>query len=99
VRSKSIDAAPKSRLAGVHLAPGVQLNQGKELHAEVVLLCPDGEVHLNRGAVAILYLCDGSRDRAAIVAEVVRRSHDTTRASDIGEFLDVALARGWIVEN
>jgi hypothetical protein len=49
-------------------------------------------------AAAILRLCDGSRDRAGVVAEVVRSSHPRTRAVEIMEFLDVARARGWIDE-
>lgn len=98
VRSRSNGAAPKSRPGGVHLAPGVRLDNGKEQHAAPVLLCPDGKVHLNKEAVVILRLCDGSRNRDTIVAEALRRSRANTLASDIGEFLDVALARGWIVE-
>jgi pyrroloquinoline quinone biosynthesis protein D len=61
-------------------------------------MCPNGQVQLNRIAAAILRLCDGSRDRADVVAEVVRRSHPRTRAAEIIEFLDVARARGWIDE-
>lgn len=63
-----------------------------------MLLCPDGKVHLNEGAVAILALCDGSRNRDAIIAETARRTRGNTLASDIGEFLDAARARGWIIE-
>lgn len=98
VRSRSNAAAPKSRPGGIRLAPNVRLDKGRQQHASLVLLSPGGEVHLNKGAVAILRLCDGSRDRDAIVAEVMRRSRENMRASDISEFLDVALARGWIVE-
>lgn len=62
-----------------------------------MLLSPDGRVQLNRTAATILGLCDGSRDREGVIAAVARRSHRRIKASDIGEFLDVALARGWIV--
>lgn len=64
----------------------------------LVLVCPNGEVQLNRMAETILRLCDGSRDRADVVAEVVRRSHPRTRSAEIVEFLDAARARGWIDE-
>jgi pyrroloquinoline quinone biosynthesis protein D len=64
----------------------------------VVLVCPNGNVQLNRMAETILRLCDGSRARDDLVAEVVRRSHPHTRAVEIIEFLDVARARGWIDE-
>lgn len=63
-----------------------------------MLMCPNGPVQLNQIAAVILQLCDGSRDRADVVAEVVRRSHPSTRAAEIVEFLDVARARGWIDE-
>ncbi len=66
--------------------------------AMLVLVCPDGEVQLNKIAAAILRLCDGSRDRASIVAEVVRDTHSQTRPSEIVEFLNAAVARGWINE-
>jgi hypothetical protein len=45
-----------------------------------------------------LRLCDGSRDRAGVVAEVVRGSNPHTRPAEIIEFLDAARARGWIDE-
>lgn len=63
-----------------------------------MLVGPDERVQLNRGAVAILRLCDGSRNREEIVAAAVRRSHRHLPVSDITGFIDVALARGWIVE-
>jgi len=83
----------------VRLAPGTRLEGGCEEDAVVVLQCPDGKVQLNRIAAAILRLCDGSRNREDIVAEVGRHSHRRTRAAEIIEFLDAALARGWIDES
>lgn len=84
--------------AGVRLAAGVHLDGGNEEAGVLVLVCPNGNVQLNRMAAAILRLCDGSRDRENVVAEVVRRSQPHTRAKEITEFLDVARARGWIDE-
>jgi len=84
--------------AVVRLAPGCRLDGGGEKDGVLVLVCPNGEVQLNRMAETILLLCDGSRDRDDVVAEVVRRSHPGTRAAEIVEFLDVARARGWIDE-
>ena len=84
--------------AGVRLAPGVRLDGGQEKDGVLVLICPNGEVQLNRMAATVLRLCDGSRNREAVVAEVVRRSQPHTRAKEIIEFLDVARARGWIDE-
>lgn len=82
----------------VRLASGIRLDGGSEKEGVLVLVCPNGNVQLNRMAAAILRLCDGSRDRENVVAEVVRRSHAHTRAVEIIEFLDAARARGWIDE-
>ena len=91
-----------SRASGrVRLAQGISLEGNKGDKAKdgvMVLLCPNGPVQLNRTAAAILRLCDGSRDREGVVAEVVRRSNPHTRAAEIIEFLDAARARGWIDE-
>jgi pyrroloquinoline quinone biosynthesis protein D len=91
-----------SRARGrVRLAPGISLEGDKGDEAKdgvMVLLSPNGPVQLNRTAATILRLCDGSRDRESVVAEVVRRSNPHTRAAEIIEFLDAARARGWIDE-
>ena len=90
----------RARGRGVRLAPGVSLDgAGKDKDGVIVLVSPTGKVQLNRMAAAILRLCDGSRDRADLVAEVVRSSHPRTRAVEIMEFLDAARARGWIEES
>jgi pyrroloquinoline quinone biosynthesis protein D len=89
-------------ITGVRLAPGISLEGDKgdkSKDAVMVLLSPNGPVQLNRTAAAILRLCDGSRDREGVVAEVVRRSNPHTRAAEIVEFLDAARARGWIDES
>jgi pyrroloquinoline quinone biosynthesis protein D len=64
----------------------------------LVLACADGKVQLNEGAVAILSLCDGSRNREEIVTQVALRSQGGALAADIRAFLDAACARGWIVD-
>ncbi|HEY5756181.1 MAG TPA: pyrroloquinoline quinone biosynthesis peptide chaperone PqqD [Steroidobacter sp.] len=84
--------------AGVRLAQGVHLDGGEEPDV-YVLVGPEGKVQLNRLAASILQLCDGSHDRAGLVAEVVRRSNEQARAVEIMEFLDVARTRGWIDES
>jgi pyrroloquinoline quinone biosynthesis protein D len=84
--------------AAVRLAAGVSIDGGKEKDGVLVLVCPNGNVQLNRMAAAILRLCDGSRDRQGVVAEVVRRGDSQTREVEIIEFLDAARARGWIDE-
>jgi pyrroloquinoline quinone biosynthesis protein D len=64
----------------------------------LVLVCPEGNVQLNRIAAAILRLCDGSRDRLQIVNEILRDTSNQARPADIDEFLDAAAARCWINE-
>ncbi len=95
MRSKKKSRAPRP---AVRLAPGIRLDGGKEKDEVLVLVSADGKVQLNRIAAAILRLCDGSRNREDVVAEVVRGSHRQTQAVEIIEFLDVARARGWIDE-
>jgi pyrroloquinoline quinone biosynthesis protein D len=82
--------------AVVRLAPGIRLEGGQDKDALIVLVCPEGKVQLNRMAATILRLCDGSRDRNDIVAQVLRGSQQT-RATEIVEFMDAAVARGWIL--
>ena len=85
-----------SRSVLVHLAEGVTLQPGGT-DESCVLAGPNGKVQLNNGATIILRLCDGSRTSDEIIAEVMRTSPGETLASDVAEFLEVALARGWIV--
>ncbi len=69
MRSTKDDAARMR----VRLAPGIHLRGGEENGAQVVLVCPEGNVQLNSVAAAILGLCDGSRDRGQVVAEVLQQ--------------------------
>ena len=82
----------------VRLGRGIRLEGENAKDGVIVLMSPTGAVQLNQIAAVILQLCDGSRDRDDVVAEVVRRSHPRTRAAEIVEFLDAARARGWIDE-
>jgi pyrroloquinoline quinone biosynthesis protein D len=82
----------------IRLSPGVRLDGAKEKDAVLVLMSPEGKVRLNRSAAAILRLCDGSRNREDVIAEVVRDSHGQIRTVEITEFLDAAQSRGWIRE-
>ena len=84
--------------ARVRLGRGIRLEGDKAKDGVIVLMSPNGAVQLNQIAAVILQLCDGSRAREDVVAEVVRRSHPDTRAAEIIEFLEAARARGWIDE-
>jgi hypothetical protein len=80
----------------VRLAPGIYLRGREDSGAQVVLVCPDGNVQLNSLAAAILELCDGSLDRVQIVAEILQKTDNRARSADIIEFLDAAGAHGWV---
>jgi pyrroloquinoline quinone biosynthesis protein D len=97
-KSQSDGSAPTIESRGVRLAPSVRLDDGEKKGDVPVLVCRSGKVQLNGSAVAILRLCDGSRTRENIVAELAAQSHRNTLAADIIAFLDVARARGWIIE-
>lgn len=96
-RSKKRSPVPESRQGLLRLARGVQLKDGRN-GREAVLVGPAGKAELNNSAVAILRLCDGSRDRAELIAEMVRSSDQQLQVSDIAAFLDAAQAREWIEE-
>lgn len=89
------DSAPRGLIC---LAPGIRLDGRGESDATLVLVCPEGNVQLNRVAAAILQLCDGSRDRVQIVTEILRDTRNQARSTDIDEFLDAAASRHWIRE-
>ena len=82
----------------VRLAPGIHLQGPETSGARLFLVSPEGNVQLNAVAVAILELCDGSRDREQLVAEILQRTGNRARSADLVEFLDAAVARGWIQE-
>jgi pyrroloquinoline quinone biosynthesis protein D len=98
VKGDAKGSAPRSTRNGIQLAAGVRLVEAGTKQQVSMLICADEKIQLNENAVAILRLCDGSRSRQEIVAEVAQRSRDRTLAADIGAFLDAAQARGWIVE-
>jgi pyrroloquinoline quinone biosynthesis protein D len=89
--------APRATLNGIQLAAGVRLVRAGTKQKVPMLVCADDKVQLNESAVAILRLCDGSRSREQIVAEVLQRASNRALAADVGAFLDAAQARGWIV--
>ncbi|HXH01947.1 MAG TPA: pyrroloquinoline quinone biosynthesis peptide chaperone PqqD [Candidatus Competibacteraceae bacterium] len=79
----------------LRLAPGYRL-QWEEAQQADVLLYPEGMVTLNPSAAAILRLCDGSRDAAAIIATLEVLFPGVDLAADVREFLEIAHERGWI---
>jgi hypothetical protein len=82
----------------IRLAPGVRVDGSGERNALFVLVCDGHDVQLNRAALTVLKLCDGTRDRRGIVSELTHGSQRQALAGEITEFLDAAFARGWIVD-
>lgn len=61
-----------------------------------LLLMPERVVVLRGSAGAILRLCDGRREVAAIVAELAERFSGASVATEVPEFLGRMREEGWI---
>jgi pyrroloquinoline quinone biosynthesis protein D len=61
-----------------------------------VLLYPEGMVQLNASAAEILQRCDGSRDVAAIVAELEALFEVQGIGLEVNQLLQEAQRRGWV---
>jgi len=61
-----------------------------------VLLYPEGMVKLNQSAAEILKRCDGTRDVAALVADIEAAFNATGIAPEIEAFVAEARRRGWL---
>jgi pyrroloquinoline quinone biosynthesis protein D len=61
-----------------------------------VLLYPEGMVKLNQSAAEILKRCDGTRDLAALVADLEQAFETTGIGGEVGAFVADALSRGWL---
>jgi pyrroloquinoline quinone biosynthesis protein D len=61
-----------------------------------VLLYPEGMVKLNGPAGEVLRRCDGQRDVGQLVADLEAAYGRADLQGDVCEFLNDALARGWI---
>ncbi|BBL70092.1 pyrroloquinoline quinone biosynthesis peptide chaperone PqqD [Methylogaea oryzae] len=72
--------------------------QWEEAQQKYVILYPEGMVELNPSAAEILKLCDG-RNLDDLVATLEAQFDTTGLKGDVSEFLEVALANGWIQQN
>ncbi|QHS11302.1 pyrroloquinoline quinone biosynthesis peptide chaperone PqqD [Sinimarinibacterium sp. NLF-5-8] len=62
-----------------------------------VLQCADGAIQLNPGAVQVIQQCNGEHTLMQIIARLTRGVEQPTQlARDIQEFVQTALARGWL---
>ncbi len=61
-----------------------------------VLLYPEGMVKLNQSAAQILLRCDGTRDVAAVVADLEHAFDTAGLAPEVEVFIAHAFERGWL---
>ena len=79
----------------ITLAPGFRF-QWEEAQGAHVLLYPEGMVKLSESAGAILSHCDGARTLDDIVSSLEEVFPGADLRTDVVEFLQTALDRGWI---
>lgn len=77
------------------VARGFRL-QWEEAQGCHVLLYPEGMVKLNRSAGEILARCDGSRDIAAIVADLEQAFASPGLRPEVEAFLTMAIGKRWL---
>lgn len=70
--------------------------QWEDAQQKYVILYPEGMVELSESAAEILKMCDGTRALPDIVAELEKKFETDGLTDDVSEFLEVALANGWI---
>ncbi|WP_442771346.1 pyrroloquinoline quinone biosynthesis peptide chaperone PqqD [Zoogloea ramigera] len=61
-----------------------------------VLLYPEGMIRLNQSAGEILARCDGSRDIAAIVADLEQAFAHPDLRPEVEAFLTMAIGKRWL---
>ena len=89
-------SAKLDRERPIAIAPGFRL-QWEEAQDAHVLLYPEGMVRLSESAGAILSRCDGNRSLEGILTSLREAFPGADLEGDVVEFLEIALARGWIV--
>ena len=87
--------APAPAGATPRIAPGFRL-QWEPAQSAHVLLYPEGMVKLNQSAGEILQRCDGTRDVAAIVADLEAAFQASGLDADVQAFLAIARQQGWV---
>lgn len=78
------------------IAPGMRL-QMEPAQDAWVLLYPEGMARLNPSASEVLQRCDGTRELAAIVAELEARFRVEGIAPQVRQLIDEGARRGWVV--
>jgi pyrroloquinoline quinone biosynthesis protein D len=77
------------------ITPGFRLQWEAAQNCHV-LLYPEGMVKLNQSGGEILKRCDGTRDVAAIVADLESAFGVQGLEGDVRAFLDIAAKQRWI---
>lgn len=88
-------SAKLDRERPIAIAPGFRL-QWEPAQDAHVLLYPEGMVRLSESAGAILSRCDGSRSLEDVLTSLREAFPGADLEGDVVEFLEIALARGWI---
>lgn len=88
----SVNALSQPKLGGLFK---MQWEEVQQCH---VLLYPEGMVRLNQSAGEIMKRCDGVRTVDEIVVDLESNFGVTGLRQDIIAFLDMALNRGWLVD-
>ena len=70
--------------------------QWEEAQQKYVILYPEGMVELNQSSAEILLCCDGTRYLGQIIDELEEKFATKGLGNDITNFLEIALANGWI---
>ena len=79
----------------LRIAPGFRL-QWEPAQQAYVLLYPEGMVQLNPSSAEILGRCDGTLDTDGIIAALEQEYPGAELADDVREFIDTAVANGWL---
>ena len=80
----------------LRIAPGFRL-QWEEAQDCHVLLFPEGMIQLSETAAVILQHCTGDCDEDGVVTKLKADFPGEDIESDVLEFLQVALEKGWLI--
>jgi pyrroloquinoline quinone biosynthesis protein D len=89
------EGAPGAAPWTPRIAAGFRLQWEPAQNAHV-LLYPEGMVKLNQSAGEILKRCDGTRDVAAIVADLEASFRVSGLGADVQAFLEIARQQRWV---
>ncbi|MCH9672694.1 MAG: pyrroloquinoline quinone biosynthesis peptide chaperone PqqD [Gammaproteobacteria bacterium] len=87
-----------SKASTLKLATGFRLQWEPAQNAHV-LLFPEGLIRLSESAAEILKRCTGEYDHDGIVTALSDAFPGVDLRSDVNEFLETAIERGWIVKD